>query len=206
MSEKRSHAEILKELLESKNMRVIELARLAELPPTTIYSMIRRNNRKTEPETLAKISKALNIPISFWNDFSNEERVLRSHDLSSGAEDETIPPNVFYETISLNNVSLEYICYALQVFGYSYSTELLKQTIDEQIPVSRPVATIIKNAMLAAPMIKFKDYEFVQDFNSLSKQSRSLIEEMMIVLHKSELYEDKQLDKMIKEIHKQKDE
>ena len=58
---KKSHSEILKELMEAKNIKAAQLARMADLPPTTIYSMLKRNNRNTEPETLAKISKDLNI-------------------------------------------------------------------------------------------------------------------------------------------------
>ena len=116
MSEKRSHAEILKELLESKNMRAVDLARAADLPPTTIYSMLKRNNRNTEPETLAKISKALNIPISFWNDFNDENRLLRINNIVP-MEQQTISSANFYNTLSFKGLSVEYICHVLQAVG-----------------------------------------------------------------------------------------
>lgn len=205
MIEKKSHGAILKEILEKRNMKAIQVARLADLPPTTIYAMLKRNNRNTEPETLAKLSKALNIPIAYWNDYSDEDRVLRLHNLSSMQEDK-ISSTVFYEALSVKNLSVEYVCHILQAFGYSYTPEMIKECIDEQVTIPHPVAVIIQDAILSTPLLNYKDYEFIQDFNSLSKQSRSLIEEIMIVLHKSEFYDDKQLDNFIKETKGKSDE
>ena len=205
MSEKRSHAEILKELMESKNMRAVDLARAAGLPPTTIYSMLKRNNRNTEPETLAKISKALNIPISFWNDFNDESRLLRIHNLAP-MEQQTISSTSFYNTLSFKGLSVEYICHVLQAFGYpEYTPELLKEVIDNQVAISYTIASIIQDALFNEPLIKYKDYKFIEDYNSLSKQSKELVEEIIKVLHKSEKYEDVQINNMIKKFHNQND-
>lgn len=203
MSEKRSHAEILKELLESKNMRAVDLARAADLPPTTIYSMLKRNNRNTEPETLAKISKALNIPISFWNDFNDENRLLRINNIVP-MEQQTISSANFYNTLSFKGLSVEYICHVLQAFGYpEYTPELLKEVIDNQISISYTIAEIIQDALFNEPLIEYKDYKFIEDYNTLSKHSKELVEEFIKVLHKAEKYEDIQIDNMIKKIHKQ---
>ena len=56
-------------LIEQKGTRPGTLAREAGVSKNTIYSMIRRDNDKADAATLAKLAKALGVPVSaFYTD------------------------------------------------------------------------------------------------------------------------------------------
>ncbi len=58
----------LNELLEQKNIRVADLSRLANIPASTIYSILRRDNLKIEIDVLFKLCDVLNVaPEYFYN-------------------------------------------------------------------------------------------------------------------------------------------
>lgn len=197
MVEKKSHSEILKELMKAKNIKAAQLARIADLPPTTIYSMLKRNNRNTEPETLAKISKALNIPISFWNTFLENDQI--------DDEKQIISASNFYDILSYNGLSIEYVCHVLQSFGFIYTSETLRSCIDEQIPVPHPVVVLINKILMQPQVLTFEDYIFIQKFNSFSERSKDVINEMMTALYKAEAYEDQELNDCIDKIKSQRE-
>jgi len=56
----------LKALLESRNMRVVELSRLIEVPAQTLYSIIKRDNMKIDFEVLLRICRVLDAPIELF--------------------------------------------------------------------------------------------------------------------------------------------
>lgn len=194
---KKSHSEILKELMEAKNIKAAQLARMADLPPTTIYSMLKRNNRNTEPETLAKISKALNIPISFWNTFLENDQI--------DDEKQIILASNFYDMLSYKGLSIEYVCHILQAFGFIYTSETLRSCIDEQISVPHPVVVLINKILMQPQVLTFEDYIFIQKFNSFSERSKDVINEMMAALYKAEAYEDQELNDCIDKIKSQRE-
>lgn len=55
-------------LLSERNISAIELARRIDASPSTIYSIIQRNNKKVDIDILIKIAKALNIPAEYFSD------------------------------------------------------------------------------------------------------------------------------------------
>lgn len=57
---------ILKDLLEKRNMRVGELARRIDVPATTLYSIIKRDNMKIDFDLLLRICRELNVPIELF--------------------------------------------------------------------------------------------------------------------------------------------
>lgn len=57
---------ILKDQLEKRNMRVGELARRIEVPATTLYSIIKRDNMKIDFDLLLRICRELDAPIELF--------------------------------------------------------------------------------------------------------------------------------------------
>lgn len=53
----------LKEQLKLKEMSVKKLAEITKIPPTTLYSIIKRDSNNVHQEILDKIANALNIGI-----------------------------------------------------------------------------------------------------------------------------------------------
>jgi len=58
---------ILAKLLEEKGMTAADLARLADVKVTTIYSIIKRNNTKVDLDILIRISNVLNVPVEYFH-------------------------------------------------------------------------------------------------------------------------------------------
>lgn len=56
----------LKELLETRNIRVAELSRITGISPQTIYSLIKRNSGGVDIDTLLKICHALNVSPEYF--------------------------------------------------------------------------------------------------------------------------------------------
>ena len=64
---------ILSEVLKSKNVTVTDLARKIDVAPTTIYSIIERDNMKIDISVLIKICNALDTNIElFYQDYLND--------------------------------------------------------------------------------------------------------------------------------------
>ena len=59
---------ILAELLKAKNMNVAELANQAKVPPSTLYSIIKRDNLKVDIDVLIKISEILGANTDYFYD------------------------------------------------------------------------------------------------------------------------------------------
>jgi len=67
---------ILKELLKQRGMSVSELSRRAQVPPQTLYSLIKRDSMKVDFDVLLKICRALETPVSVF--YGGGEPELRS--------------------------------------------------------------------------------------------------------------------------------
>jgi repressor LexA len=57
---------ILKNLLDQQGINVNELSRRTDIPAQTLYSIIRRDNMKTNLDILLKICAAMNVPIELF--------------------------------------------------------------------------------------------------------------------------------------------
>lgn len=58
----------LSELLEAKKIKPGTLATLTGIPKSTIYSIIKRNNKNVDFSVMEKISDALGVPVEYFYD------------------------------------------------------------------------------------------------------------------------------------------
>ena len=58
----------LKKLIEEKNTNVNALANRANVKPTTLYSIIDRDNTKVDIDVLIAIAKVLGVPVEYFSD------------------------------------------------------------------------------------------------------------------------------------------
>ncbi len=58
----------LKKLLEERNTNVNALANRANVKPTTLYSIIERDNTKVDIDVLIAIAKVLGVPVEYFSD------------------------------------------------------------------------------------------------------------------------------------------
>ena len=66
-------------LLKDREMTVTELARRVDVAPTTIYSIIQRNNKKVDIDVLIKIAKTLGVNTEYFSDLSDEPTTIAAH-------------------------------------------------------------------------------------------------------------------------------
>lgn len=58
----------LQQLISQKNTNVNELSVQAKVSPSTLYSIIKRNNTKVDIDILIRISNILGVPVEFFSD------------------------------------------------------------------------------------------------------------------------------------------
>lgn len=58
----------LEEIMKLRGTNANEIASKAGVPPITLYSMIKRDNTKTDLALLAKLSELLNVPLEYFAD------------------------------------------------------------------------------------------------------------------------------------------
>lgn len=58
----------LQKLISQKNTNVNELSINAKVSPSTLYSIIKRNNTKVDFDVLIRISNILGVPVEFFSD------------------------------------------------------------------------------------------------------------------------------------------
>ena len=66
-------------LLKERGLTVTELARRIDVAPTTIYSIIQRNNKKVDIDVLIKASNILGVNVEYFSDISDEPTTLAAH-------------------------------------------------------------------------------------------------------------------------------
>ena len=70
----------LNELLKKRNMTVTELSRRINVAPTTIYSIIQRNNKKVDIDVLLDIADVLGVTAEYFRDSpKSEPHTLAAH-------------------------------------------------------------------------------------------------------------------------------
>ena len=184
---KKSHGEILKEILKQKGIRVPELARSIDVPTSSIYAILNREGTGTRKKLLGKISSALDIPMEIWNGLTEVLVENRPQKITGLL-------NEFYAILSAKNISMENICFVLNMFGYSYTPESLKVIIDNQVEVPYAVVVLIKDMVFSNSALNFADYEFAKKVNSLSAHRKNIIFEMANELCRLESYQKKEFE------------
>ncbi|MCI5874193.1 MAG: helix-turn-helix transcriptional regulator [Clostridiales bacterium] len=66
-------------LLKERGMTVTELARRVGVAPTTIYSIIQRNNKKVDIDVLIKIARILGVNTEYFADSNDEPQTIAAH-------------------------------------------------------------------------------------------------------------------------------
>lgn len=66
-------------LLSERGMTVTELARRIDVAPTTIYSIIQRNNKKVDIDVLIKIAKTLGVNTEYFGDVDDDTVTIAAH-------------------------------------------------------------------------------------------------------------------------------
>lgn len=69
----------LETLLKERDMAVTELARKVGVAPTTIYSIIQRNNKKVDIDVLIKIARVLGVNTEYFADSYDKPTTLAAH-------------------------------------------------------------------------------------------------------------------------------
>jgi plasmid maintenance system antidote protein VapI len=63
----------LNDILVERKITVTDLSRKIDVAPSTIYSIIQRNNKKVDIDVLIKISKILGVNVEYFSDISEEQ-------------------------------------------------------------------------------------------------------------------------------------
>ena len=69
----------LDDLLSERGMTVTELARRVDVAPTTIYSIIQRNNKKVDIDVLIKIARTLGVNTEYFGDVDEQPTTMAAH-------------------------------------------------------------------------------------------------------------------------------
>ena len=92
----------LQKLISQKNTNVNELSINANVSPSTLYSIIKRNNTKVDIDVLIRISNILGVPVEFFSDetclnscsqLDNPQTKKVPKDLKKNLEDEEVTLN-----------------------------------------------------------------------------------------------------------------
>lgn len=78
----------LDELLKKRNMTVTELARRVGVAPTTIYSIIQRNNKKVDIDVLLNIADILGVDADYFRDSEKPVTIAAHFDGTEFTEEE----------------------------------------------------------------------------------------------------------------------
>ena len=78
----------LDELLKKQNMTVTELARRVGVAPTTIYSIIQRNNKKVDIDVLLNIADILGVDADYFRDSDKPVTIAAHFDGNEFTEEE----------------------------------------------------------------------------------------------------------------------
>lgn len=66
----------LQKLIDEKKTNVNELAGRANVSPSTLYSIIKRDNTKVDIDVLIAICKVLGVPVEYFSDTSDDSYYL----------------------------------------------------------------------------------------------------------------------------------
>ena len=69
----------LDDLLSERGMTVTELSRRVGVAPTTIYSIIQRNNKKVDIDVLIKIARTLGVNTEYFGDVDDQPTTIAAH-------------------------------------------------------------------------------------------------------------------------------
>ncbi len=78
----------LNDLLTDRDMTVTELSRRINVAPTTIYSIIQRNNKKVDIDVLLDIADVLGVDAEYFRDNAKPQTIAAHFDGTEYTEEE----------------------------------------------------------------------------------------------------------------------
>lgn len=72
----------LETLLKAKGIKPGTLATMTGINKSTIYSIIKRNNKNVDYSTMEKIADALDVPVEFFHDRNEDIEIKKDQDSS----------------------------------------------------------------------------------------------------------------------------
>lgn len=193
--------EILTMLLKKKNTTIKALSTMTGIPEQTLYSIKRRKNNSTGNGTKAKISKALNVPVSIWT-LSDEDLLIRN---IYGINDKTqiIDADNIIMLLQLQNRSVEYIKYALDCLGYNnqYGVKDIENIILNKVPISDALADDISYIVEHKMLLTRKELDMLEAIRGMSKESQLLLNAFISRLVKADSYDEMQMEKLAESLN-----
>lgn len=92
----------LSDLLNERGLTVTELSRRINVAPSTIYSIIQRNNKKVDIDVLLDISQILGVDIEYFRDSAKHQTIAAHFDGSEYTQEELIKINEFAAFVKAN--------------------------------------------------------------------------------------------------------
>lgn len=188
--------EILNMLLKKKNTTIKALSTMAGIPEQTLYSIKRRKNNSIRNSTKAKISKALNVPVSIWK-ISDENILIRN---IIGINDKThiVEADKIIMLLQLRNRSVEYIKYALDCMGYNnqYGVKDIENIIMNKVPISDALADDISYILEHDILLTRKELDMLEAIRGMSKESQLLLNAFISRLVKADSYDEMQMEEL----------
>lgn len=91
----------LDKILKDKNISAIDLARAIGVPPSTIYSIIQRDNKKIDVQVLFDMAHFLDIDAEYFADKQTDEieALAAHHDNEDWSSDELAEIEAFKEFV-----------------------------------------------------------------------------------------------------------
>lgn len=78
----------LDELLEKRGMNARELSKKIDVPPSTIYSIIQRNNKKVDIDILLNVADVLGVDVEYFSDKDDVKTIAAHHDSEEWTQEE----------------------------------------------------------------------------------------------------------------------
>lgn len=168
------HGDILQMLLHLNKIDVTELSKRADIPRTTLYSILKRNGTNTRTEVLQKICKALNVEKSVW-ELSEEE--LSSKDVPSVLQQEKLCISKEYVKMAMELRHMNYhdLALLLKYVGILYDQRELERIIEGQIPILKEENEIIKYILENEQIFTAAEMRRLIQYRSLQPKDQDVI-------------------------------
>lgn len=171
------HGDILQMLLHLNKIDVTELSKRADIPRTTLYSILKRNGTNTRTEVLKKICKALNVEKSVW-ELSEE---LSSGDVPSVLQQEKLCISKEYVKMAMELRHMNYhdLALLLKYVGIPYDQRELERIIEGQIPILKEENEIIKYLLENEQIFTVAEMRRLIQYRSLQPKDQDIIESVI---------------------------
>ena len=190
------HGDILQMLLDQNGIDVTELAKKADIPRTTLYSILKRNGTNTRKQVLQKICKALNVNHSIWN-LSEEELTLRNLYGEKKEKNVCFSKESVEIALEIHHRNYNDLAAILRCIGIQYTSNELKNIVENQIPIKKEEGYIIEYVLMNNQLLTISELNSLIKFRELSGENKRLVETITNKIIIANNAEEEQLDEWI---------